>query len=168
MLSLKIEGWRELSQALKDLGNDRTIRAALKRALMNKKTLQMRDYAKSLAPKRTGRMAGKIEISTTLSRRQRRQRTRGPKDNDNNSATVYIGAGAKGPAVLDEFGTKQRRHKSGKATGAAPQQPFMRPAWEAFKDQILAEFGRELGAEIEKAAKRIARKQAKLIRGGGA
>jgi hypothetical protein len=43
-----------------------------------------------------------------------------------------------------------------------PARPFMRPAWEAGKMRALGAFGRLLWVEIEKAAKRLARKQAKL------
>lgn len=123
----------------------------------------MRDYAESLAPKATGRMARKIAISTTLSRRQRRERRqRGTLDN---FAVLYVGTGPKGPGVLEEFGTGPRRQKNGKSTGRARAQPFMRPAWESYKQAVLAEFTKELWAQIEKSAKRIARRQAKLLKG---
>lgn len=162
-LELEIVGWRELEQALRDLGSDKDVRLSLRRALNNKATKQMLDYAVSLAPKASGRMASKLGISTTLSRRQRRERRqRGTTDN---FAVLYIGAGARGPSILDEFGTKPRQHKSGKSTGRAPAQPFMRPAWETYKRAILDEFTKELWAQIEKSAKRIARRQAKLLRG---
>jgi hypothetical protein len=39
-----------------------------------------------------------------------------------------------------------------------PAQPFLRPAWDAGKRGVLNEFGRLLWAEIDKAAKRQARK----------
>lgn len=163
LLELEIVGWRELEQALRDLGSDKDVRLSMRRALNNKATQQMAQYATSLAPKATGRMASKIGISTTLSRRQRRERRqRGSLDN---FAVLYIGAGAKGPSILDEFGTKPRRQKNGKSTGRTPPQPFMRPAWESFKRAILDEFSKELWVQIEKSAKRIARRQAKLLRG---
>lgn len=163
LLELEIVGWRDLEKALKDLGSDKDIRLSLRRALNNKAAKQMLAYAQSLAPKATGKMSRKLAISTTLSRRQRRERRqRGSADN---FAALYIGAGPTGPGVLDEFGTRPRRHKSGKSTGRAPAQPFMRPAWENFKDAILAEFTKELWVQIEKSAKRIARRQAKLLRG---
>jgi HK97 gp10 family phage protein len=166
LLQLKIDGWEDLERALRELGSDKDIRLSLKRALNNKATKQMRDYAESLAPKATGRMARKIAVSTTLSRRQRRDRGfGGGREADQRYAVLFIGAGPKGPGVLDEFGTKVRRHKNGKNVGRTPPQPFMRPAWESYKDAILAEFTKELWVQIEKSAKRIARRQAKLLKG---
>ena len=66
--------------------------------------------------------------------------------------------GGKAPpqGSLQEFGTKNH----------GPQ-PFMRPAWDAGKDQALDDVKTALGAEIEKAAQRAARKQARLIAKAG-
>lgn len=166
MISMEIKGGDDLGRALIALGSDKSVRAVLKRSLNNRATKAMVADARANAPKDTGRTAKKIDASTTLSRRQRRQRG-ATKDKSSNSAELFVGAGPRGPAILDEFGTTVRHHKSGKNVGSSPARPFMRPAWEKFKDAILKEFATQLGQEIEKAAKRIARKQAKLIRQGG-
>jgi HK97 gp10 family phage protein len=165
---MSIDGAEDLSKALLELGSDRAVRATLKRALNNRKTQAMVADARARAPKKTHNLENKINASTTLSRRQRRERGRVAKDNALNSAELYIGPGGRGSGagVLQEFGTTVRHWKNGKSTGATPPRPFMRPAWESFKDAILKEFATELGAQIEKSAKRIARKQAKLIRQG--
>jgi hypothetical protein len=161
---MKIEGDDLLEAALRDLGGSKEIRKVLAKTLLHSAEPVARD-ARSRARRRTGRMAEGIDVSTQLSRRQRSNEPRPTAD----EAQAFIGAKPIGPAVLEEFGTVQRHWKSGKSTGAQPAHPFMRPSWEAGKDGILARFGSEIWVFIELEAKRIARKQAKLIRetGGG-
>jgi hypothetical protein len=158
-LQFEIRGARELEAALRELGQDRLIKATMKRALKDAAEPAAADaQARAQALFHgSGRMASKIAVSTTLSKRQRRGRGRsGP-----NEAQVYIGAGPRGPAVLMEFGTGPRRHKNGKSVGAVPAAPFMRPAWEAHKHQILDDFAKALWIQIEKSAKRLGRRQMK-------
>lgn len=158
LLTLEIKGARELEAALNALGQDRLIKSTNRRALLNAAKPAVAT-ARRLAPKDTGRMAEKIDVSSTLSRRQRRG---GGYRRDPNTAHVFIGAAPKGPAVLDEFGTGPRYHKrSRKFVGQTPAQPFMRPAWEQHKTEILDDYARELWIQIEKSAKRLARRQAK-------
>lgn len=157
-LMLEIVGAQELEAALNALGQDRLIKATNKRALLNAAKPAVAT-ARRLAPKATERMANKIDVSSTLSRRQRRG---GGYRSDPNVAHVFIGAAPRGPAVLDEFGTGPRYHKrTRKFVGATPAQPFMRPAWEQHKHQILDDYAAELWIQIEKSAKRLARRQAK-------
>ena len=159
MLMLEIRGGRELEAALNALGQDRLIKSTNRRALMNAAKPAVAT-ARRLAPKGSpARMAEKIDVSSTLSRRQRRG---GGYRRDPNVAHVFIGAAPRGPAVLNEFGTGPRYHKrTRKFVGATPAQPFMRPAWEQHKHQILEDYGSELWVQIEKSAKRLARRQAK-------
>ena len=158
LIHMEIKGARELEAALFGLGQDRLIKATLKRALLDASRPAVAT-AERLAPKHTGRMATKIAVSTTLSRRQRRGG--GYKVNPN-TAYVWIGAAPRGPGVLAEFGTGPRYHKrTRKFVGAMPAQPFLRPAWEQHKDQILEDFSKALWIQIEKSAKRLARRQAK-------
>lgn len=175
LLQLRIEGARELEDALRALGQDRLIRSTIRRALLNAGR-PIAEAAQRLAPVGPNRgkphMYDKIAVSATLSARQRRGRARSAPG----EAEVYIGAGPKGPAVLVEFGTGPRRQRrthsgpgghggsrAGKSTGATPAHPFMRPAWEAGKDEALRSFSRELWAQIEASARRLARRQARLI-----
>ncbi len=162
----EIVGARDLERSLRELGTDRLIKATMKRALLDvAKPIAADASARAPRGEETGKphMADKIAASPTLSRRQRRGKAAAKPT----EANVYIGAGPRGPGVLDEFGTDERHHKSGKSTGAAPAQPFLRPAWEAGKHQALADFGDALGIQIEKSARRLARRQAKLLRSGG-
>ena len=77
---------------------------------------------------------------------------------------VFIGATAArfGIAHLLEFGTGPRRQKTtGRSTGEMPAFPFMRPAWESGKRGVLRRFIKYLRVDIEKTAKRLAKRQAK-------
>ncbi len=160
---IKLKGAEGLADALRALGNDRMVKRILKKALMEEAEPAARE-ARRLAPKgKTGRMADKINVSTTLSRRQRAQR-RKPNLKNGLVAEVFLGAGAKGPAHLIEFGTGLRRHKSGKSTGYVPAHPYMRPAWEKWKFRILDRFAFRLWHEIERAAKRLAAKQKRSLK----
>lgn len=162
MVSMEIVGAAELAQALRDLGTDRLIKATLKRALLQAAQPIALD-AMSRAPrgKSTGHphMADKISVSATLSRRQKSgEPGASTKDTE---ARVYVGAAPRGPAVLVEFGTGNRKTKSGKSTGSMPAEPFMRPAWEAGKTKALEDFEKMLWEQIAKSAERLAKRTAK-------
>lgn len=157
LLQFELKGAKELEKALRDLGQDRLIKATMSRALLDagKPTADKARARAEALFHGTGLMARKIAISTTLSRRQRRGRGRsGPTE-----AHVYIGASPSGPAILAEFGTGQRRHKNGKSVGAMPARPFMRPAWEEDKHRILDDYAAALWRQIEKSATRLGRRQ---------
>lgn len=155
---MEMLGGRELEAALYGLGQDRLIKATLKRALM-KAAQPAAQTASRLAPKETGRMAQNVQVSTTLARRQRRG---GGYKYNPNTAYVWIGSAPRGPGTLQEFGTGPRYHKKTRRfTGATPAHPFMRPAWEQHKHQILEDFSRELWIQIDKSAKRLARRSLK-------
>lgn len=161
--SLKLKGAEGLAQALRDLGNDRTVKRILKKALLEEAE-PAAQMARRLAAKDTRLMAEKINVSTTLSKRQAAQR-RSPIGKKDTGVEVFLGAGARGPAHLIEFGTAGRRQKkTGRYTGYVVARPFMRPAWEAWKYKILDRFAFRLWAEIEKAAKRLAKRQARTLK----
>jgi HK97 gp10 family phage protein len=166
-IALNVQGWKDLEKALRDLGDDAQIKKAMKTALSDAGEIIARD-ARSRVRKKHGGLQESIDVRPTLSPRQKRERTgglRGP-----GTAEIFVGPtwpdGAHG--VLVEFGTAVRHHKNGAIVGAMPPFPFMRPAWEAGKARVLNEFGARLGLEIERAATRIARKQARLIAQGRA
>lgn len=165
LLRMKFEGFAELEAALRELGDAKAIKRSISKALLLAAEPAARE-ARARAPRRSGRMAEGIDVSTTLSRRQKSGRgghvaARGHFDPF--AVFVYIGAHPMGPAVIQEFGTQARHWKNGKSTGAVPAHPYMRPAWENHKFQILADFSRYLWVTIEAEAKRIARRQAKLL-----
>lgn len=167
LIHMELVGARELEAALMGLGQDRLIKATMRRALL-KASQPAAATARRLAPGgpySTGRMKAKIAASTTLARRQRRGQ--GYKYNPN-VAYVWIGAGSRGPGTLTEFGTGPRwQKKTGKFVGASPAQPFLRPAWDQHKHQILEDFSKELWIQIDKSAKRLARRSLKAARAKG-
>lgn len=163
LLSMKMAGTEGLADALRALGSDKDVRKVMRISLLEESRPVVKE-ARRLAAHATGTMRDKIDVSTTLSRRQRRGRT-GRVGKDPNEAEVYIGAGARGPAVLIEFGTAPRYHrKSRRFVGATPARPFMRPAWEKFKGQILKRLAFRIWYEIEQAAERIRKRQERRMR----
>jgi len=93
------------------------------------------------APKDTGYLGEHIDTGTRLSRRQRGV---SKKESD---VEVFAGATRVDQAIFAEFGTVNQ----------APQ-PFARPSWDAGKMQALDDVTTGLAAEIEKTAKRAARR----------
>lgn len=159
--AMKIEGLRELEKALMELKT--TTAKGVARRAMKKSLAPFRDRAAAMAPRgteplegRDERLADSLAITTRLSRSQRR----GLKlDRD----TVYMFAGPSGQrhAHLVEFGTGPRFQKNGRYVGRMPAQPFMRPAWDATKAEVLKRISEEMRREIEKTVARIAKREAK-------
>lgn len=149
--SITVEGFRELDAALGDLPKA-TAKNAMRRVLIKAAT-PIAEEAARLAPKFSGDLRDSIAASTKLSKRQARQNR---KDPSRSYVEVYAGAGALPQAHLREFGADHH----------APE-PFMRPAWDGGKDAALAGIKDDLANEIDNAAKRLARKQARLIAKAG-
>ncbi|MCB1476649.1 MAG: HK97 gp10 family phage protein [Rhodobiaceae bacterium] len=148
--TMKLEGFRELDKALGELPKA-TGKNVLRK--VGRKALEpMRADAEAKAPELTGHLKASVKIGTKLTSRQARQHRRMFK---NDKASVELFMGPNDPAAIpQEFGWE-----NGKA------QPFMRPAWDAGKNDLLDNIKRELGDEIDKAAKRLAKKQAKAAKG---
>jgi HK97 gp10 family phage protein len=166
-ISLDMKGWRELEQALYDLGNDRMIRNTMKRAMLEAAepmARAARTNLMSVTKRGDGSLEESIDVGVRLNRRQASER-RGSKAHLIAKGTlveVFVGAGKGGAqAHLIEFGTGVRRTKGGANRGQIQARPFMRPAWEAHKHQVLTDFGVQLGKEIEASARRIAKKRAR-------
>ncbi|UUP19508.1 HK97-gp10 family putative phage morphogenesis protein [Nitratireductor thuwali] len=144
--TVKVDGLRELEKALAELPKA-TGKNVLRRT--GRKALEpMRDDARAKAPKEEGHLEGSINIGTKLTRRQAKLHRKMFK---NDKAAVELFMGPNDPAAVpQEFGWED---------GQA--QPYMRPAWDANKSGALDIIKNEMWAEIEKAAKRLARKAAK-------
>jgi HK97 gp10 family phage protein len=140
----KIEGLKELDEALKELPKKATARAVIRRAFL-KAVAPVEAQAKALAPRRTGRLAESIVFGTKLSKRQRRLHR------SESDVEFFVGPAALPHAHLQEFGT--RHH---------PPRPFMRPAWDTNKMQALNTVAGFLRDEIEKTRARIARRAERL------
>lgn len=146
---IRIEGLAELQEALRELP-DATSRNVLRRVA--KQVLEpIAERARQLAPVDIGRLRESIRVTDKLSRRQKSQFQR----IDPDDVIMFVGAGALPQAHMMEFGT----------IDTAPR-PFMRPAWDAGKTGVVESLRDILWQQIEKAAKRQARKAAKLAAGG--
>lgn len=103
---------------------------------------------KRLAPvsdEHGGALRDSYVIGTKLTARE------APKARRQKETQVEVHAGTSNPAgLLQEFGTVN-----------ASAQPHMRPAWNAQKNAILDRFAGDLRTEIDKTARRVAKKEAK-------
>jgi HK97 gp10 family phage protein len=142
-------GFKELENALLELPKA-VAKGVLRTALKNAGEPVVSDAQRNV-PVLTGELLGSIDIRSTLSKRQRRGRAKA------GDVEMFIGPswpkGAHGHLV--EFGTSKMAAR-----------PFLRPAWDANKERVLASIGRELWTAIEKAARRLARNVAKLRAAG--
>lgn len=141
-----VEGLSELDRRL-GLLPEATAKNVLRR--VGRKALEPFDEAwRARAPHLSGQLEGSGSVGSKLSRSQRREHER------ENFVEVFAGPGPNPQAVQQEFGN---------ANMAA--QPFARPAWDETKDKVLDLVKAELGAEIDKAAKRLAKKALKASGG---
>lgn len=142
--TVRTEGFAELDRALGQLGK------ATGRNVMRRAGIAALEPVAEEAARRAPELFGDLRDSITAStKRPRRHRKR-------SEVEVYMGPTNLPQAHLQEFGT---RHHG--------PQPFMRPAWDAGKDQVLDDLKQSLGDEIMKAAERQARKAARLAARGG-
>lgn len=155
VFNAKLHGAKELERALRELPK-RTGKRAMRKAMERAAEPLKRDMAQN-AERAFPELAQAAAASTKLSRRQKR----GAKKPGKAEVTYYVGFKPGRLAHLFEFGSGPRYQKNGRYTGQMPALPFARPAWEANKRQVLADFGFYLWQEVEKAAKRLAKKRAK-------
>ncbi|MFE3839476.1 HK97-gp10 family putative phage morphogenesis protein [Pseudogemmobacter sonorensis] len=156
-MTIKTTGFRDLDRALAEIEKTATRKAVMRRALI-KSAQPMADRAGSLAPVAPvngGELAASVAVSTKLSARQRRLHRRMHK-NDKAAVEVFVGAGPLSSAHNQEFGNENH--------GA---QPFMRPAWDAEAKPTLERVGKKMWFEIDKQAKRAARKAARDAKKAG-
>jgi HK97 gp10 family phage protein len=145
----KIEGLKEVQAALRELPNA-TSKNIMRRVLL-KRAEPVAEAAEARVAVRYGWLKGSINVSTRLTRRQKkRHKNGGPND-----VEVFIGPGSDPAAHNQEFGNRYQ-----------PAQPFMRPAWDATKMGVLEGIKDDMWAEIEKAAQRLARKAARAAAKG--
>jgi len=149
--TIKVDGLKDLDRALGELPKT-TAKATLRRVGI--KALKPFDEAWRANAERnrlTGALDGSGGIGTKLTRRQAQQAKK-----SDDKAFVEVYAGPNNPAAVPaEFGTVDQSPR-----------PFMRPAWDATAGQTLQIVSDELGSEIDKSAKRLARKAVKLAAKG--
>lgn len=169
-IEVKVEGIAELEQSLSELKTS-VAKRAVKKALFTA-SRPIVERAKQLVPVDEGELRNGIMAGGTLKNnagkqafhdvmasggsqeealsalRDARREAKGEKSN----VEIYVGVSSKvHHATLVEFGTSH----------SAPQ-PFIRPAFESEKENVLALIKTELRSEIDKAAARAAKRAAKL------
>lgn len=150
-MRVKVRGFRELDRALSELPKataKSVVRKVAKAALE-----PMADQAASKAPEDKGLLAFSIGVSEKRTRRVRKEQ-KGKKASFEMAMGPATGVGTLYYATHVEFGTVD-----------TPPQPFMRPAWDGGKAQALETVKDGLAREIDKAAKRVARRAARAGRG---
>lgn len=155
MSSFTVTGLRELDEALKNLTRSQS--KSVSRQALTKSARPLLTAARAGAKKRSGKLRKSIRISTKLNARQRRMHRDLPGD-----VTVFVGSSAP-HAHLVEFGTSRHpaggRYKGKMHPGTRPQ-PFMRPAWDATKMQVLDNLREEMWASIRRQVARTAARRA--------
>lgn len=149
----KVEGLKELEATLTRL--PKTVGKRFLRTSLRKIGKPIADDARAKAPRDDGTLQNSIGVGSKLTKRQRSLHRRMFRD-DRASAEVFVGAGGVPQAHIKEFGS---------ITNAA--QPFLRPAWDAHKGQLVEQMKTELWSQIERRAKREARKAARLAKKAG-
>ncbi len=152
----RIEGLKELDKALGEL--PRATGKNVLRRVARKALEPIIESAKAKVHVLSGELRGSLAVSPKLSRRQKalhKKLVRG----DKASVEMFAGAGAHvrvPQGVIEEFGGRFQ----------APH-PFLRPAWDGGKAGVLNDIKRDLAAEIQKAALRVARKKARTLKRAG-
>lgn len=174
-ISVRIDGLKELDQNLGKL-TKASARGVLRRTLMMA-AKPMVAAASAKAPRDTGVLAGSIAAGTRVNNvagkaefaavmrsggskgeavQALRDARRAAKDSAS-FAEVFVG-----PAVRPKSEPKNRVLEFGGGRGDRAPQPFMRPAWDETKDQVLDGIKAELATQIAKAVDRAARRAARI------
>lgn len=149
--TVKVEGLRELDRQLSQFTTSK--RRAIGRVALDNAGEITAKAARALAPvdpATGGLLRESISVSGTLSRRQKGLHTK-QADQEH-----FIGPDNRPSAVQQEFGNENH-----------PPQPFMRPAWDATKDQVLQRITDELWVGIQNTLRVQARRAARVQAAGG-
>lgn len=141
-VSVKVEGLAELDAKLGQLKIG-AAKGVLRR--VGRDSLAVFDEAwRQNAPVLSGALGDSGSIGSKLTRSQRKANER------ESFVEVFAGPGPHPQAIQQEFGNANH-----------PAQPFVRPAWEQTRDQVLDRVAQGLGAEIERTAARAAKRAAR-------
>ena len=170
-MTVKVEGLRAIKDALGELPKATGKNIMLR--VLQQHAEPIADTARQLAPvdqgdlkrsirvlgRKTGGDAGKAAFAEAMrsgaSRAEAGQAARAANRGASNSVTVVIGPGRHPQAHMQEFGTDHH-----------PPQPFMRPAWDRHRGELLPSIGKAMWNEIEAAVRRRARRLAKAAAKG--
>jgi HK97 gp10 family phage protein len=152
-MKLELSGGLDLEKALMDLKT--TVAKGVTTRALKKAAQPVADAAERHVPVRTGALKESIEVSTRLARREKRFSSRKAPD----EVRVHVGASYK----LGRRGRHSHLVEFGTVNQAA--EPYMRPAWEETKDQLLADLAQSMRVEFDKAVARAQRKAARNAKG---
>jgi HK97 gp10 family phage protein len=141
--TVRVEGLRELDRALGQLPKA-TAKNVLRRVALARLE-PMAEEMRRRVPVDAGDLKKGITVTTKNPRRNRKKST----------VEAHAGPGRHPQAHLREFGGDKN-----------PPAPYVRPAWDGGKDELLNGVGADLWAEIQKAAQRAAKKAARLAAKG--
>ena len=140
--TVRVEGLREIDKALGDL--TKATGKNILRRVGRSRLEPMAEAARQKVPVDQSDLKDSIAVSAKNPKRHRKQST----------VEIHMGPGRHPQAHLQEFGTLHHGPKA-----------YMRPAWDGGKNELLTDIGRDLWSEIDKAAKRAARKAVRQARG---
>ncbi len=163
-ITFKFEGGRELERKLAELADPKRMRSAARSAL-RKGAEPMVSTARALVPLDRGDLFRSIKQGAGKARRggdpdrvtqlvgiDRNEQP--PKEvarkQESAKGSTYRDPGVAGVGPIIEFGRPEQ---------GVPPQPFLRPAFDARKEESVKIIGTELGKAIERQAKIIARKK---------
>ncbi|WP_426041506.1 HK97-gp10 family putative phage morphogenesis protein [Brevundimonas sp. TWP2-3-4b1] len=150
----RVEGLADLDKVLGELGKA-TGRNVLRR-LAVKRLEPMAEEARRRVPVEDSDLKDSIAVSTNLAGYAKRLNSRSKSEAQASMGPAGRGDGKAPPqGSLQEFGTVNH-----------PPQPFMRPAWDSGKGELLDAIADDLWSEISKAAARKAKKAARLAAKG--
>jgi HK97 gp10 family phage protein len=142
-VTVRIDGLKELEAALKELPTANA-KAVLRRTLKEAGEPVAR-AARGMVPRDQGHLAESIDVSPKLSGRQSKIHKKDA------PVEMFVGPGPNPAGHLQEFGT---------GPGHVAQ-PFMRPAWDQNKAKVLDTIANMTWVEIERTAKRLAKRAAR-------
>jgi HK97 gp10 family phage protein len=162
-MKIEVEGLTDLQTALRELGDPRAIKTAL-RASLRKAARPMLEAARARVPVDKGDLKRSVKIAAAKGERldslefgvvigidaneqPARYVVRKTKSDGGRGGT-YRDPGVAGVAPITEFG------RPGQAA-----EPFMRPAFDTEGEATIRRFGEVAGAEIERVATRLAKKR---------
>lgn len=149
---VKIEGLKELQKALAELPRQTAKNTGIRTLKKGAKPID--DAASANAPEMTGKLETSVTTGTKLTRGQqvggaRLQSDGGFRSASKNYVEVHVGTSLS-RGLFTEFGTYKD-----------PPQMWFTRAFESTQDQALRIITTELAVEIDKSAKRLAKKRAK-------
>lgn len=164
--TVKLSGFEGVAAALAELPKA-TSKNTVRRALKTASEPMLKDAA-ARAPKDEGDLRDSFVSTVKIMR----SHSRGSRRPGRDEIRLFLGpnynpgeASFAPHAHLTEFGTGPRFQKTtGRYVGQVAPRPYMRPAFDTGKDRLIRDFSAEIWTEINKAQKRIARKNARLLR----